>query len=286
MEQRSFGKAVWRIFGPLIIKGIVAFVVECIILTLYMMPRMPEIIATVKTQEQYVAQITELTTEISKYATEIAAISALVTIPILAWMFLRDRKQEKLLALEMGNVVEEKKTALWKYIMVAGICIPFAIGANNILILSNLAEISEAYQEASKVLYTPVFPVQILCVGIIIPIMEELIFRGMIYKRVRSESSAKHAIIYSALFFGLYHGNLIQMIYGMLAGLLLAYLYEKYGSLKAPVLGHVLMNIVVCTITELDGFRWMFAQPVRMGVITVLCAAAASGMFVLIREKI
>jgi membrane protease YdiL (CAAX protease family) len=168
--------------------------------------------------------------------------------------------------------------------LVAGISIPFSLGLNNILILSNLAEYSEAYQEATEALYTPSLPVQIVCVGVIIPIMEEYIFRGVIYKRMRRHATAKRAMISSAIFFGIYHGNSVQMIYAALCGLLLAYLYEKYGSIKAPILAHMLMNIVVCLLTDADGFTWMFSKPIRMALITIGCAALASTVFLEIRK--
>lgn len=287
MQRRSFGKQLWRMIGPLIIKGCVAFVVEIILMSIYLTPQIPEIMGKIKTWDDYVQKSMELSVEFfAKYATQVSAIAALLTIPVLMWMFLRDRKLEKIRTEAQGLSISVKKAPLWKYIMIVGISIPFALGLNNILLLSNLAEVSEAYQEAAKTLYMPSFPIQIICLGIIIPIMEELIFRGLIFKRMSEDISVKRSIIYSALFFGLYHGNAVQIIYGTLCGLMLAYLYEKYHSLKAPVLAHITMNIVACVMTELDGFNWIFAQPIRMGVITVACAAAASSMFVLVKEKV
>ena len=47
---------------------------------------------------------------------------------------------------------------------------------------------------------------------------------------------------------------------------------------------HMTMNILACVVTELSGFAWMLDQPMRMGIITVLCALVASGMFVLIKD--
>lgn len=178
----------------------------------------------------------------------------------------------------------QKKQAFEKYILIVGISIPVALGVNNLLLLSNLSEVSEGYKQASEMLYTPSLPVQIICLGIVIPIMEELIFRGLLFKRLREVMPMVPAVIYSALFFGLYHGNLVQIIYGTICGLLLAYVYEKFGSLKAPVLMHMTMNILACVVTELSGFAWMLDQPMRMGIITVLCALVASGMFVLIKD--
>ena len=45
-----------------------------------------------------------------------------------------------------------------------------------------------------------------------------------------------------ALLFGLYHANLSQFFYAFALGLLLAYVYFYTGSLKAPILLHMLFN--------------------------------------------
>lgn len=286
MQQRSFGKQIWRIFGPLIVKGGIALLIQTIVMSIYLMPHMAELTENVRSQSEYYERVMELQTELLQYSTEITALTALAAIPILFLMFQRDRKREQLRAEQQGTAFAEKRVPAWKYLLVVGVSIPFAIGLNNILMLSNITELSRTYQESAQILYAPPFPIQIICVGIIIPIMEELIFRGLIYKRVREDAPMKYAMIYSAAFFGLYHGNLVQIIYGTLSGLLLAYLYEKFDSLAAPLLAHMAMNVVVCMVTEIGGFNWLFQQPMRMGLITVVCAAVASSMFVLVREKV
>ena len=70
----------------------------------------------------------------------------------------------------------------------------------------------------------------------------------------------------------------------MKLSLMLAYFYEKYGSLKAPMMAHILMNTVAVIMTELDAFRWMFAVPMRMVIITIACAAVGSSMLVFIQK--
>lgn len=194
-----------------------------------------------------------------EYPTEMGAVAAVLTIPFLVMMVKKDG--------EFSN----KKAPLAKYGMIVGISVSVAIGLNNLLLLTNLAEYSEAYQNAAETLYAPAFLVQLLCVGIIYPIMEEYIFRGVIYRRMRAMSTVKKAMVVSSIFFGFYHGNLVQMIYGTVAGLLLTYVYEKYGSLKAPILTHMIMNIVACVLTETNGFTWMFAEPIRVAGITSIC---------------
>ena len=79
--------------------------------------------------------------------------------------------------LKENGVTPQKKAAFEKYILIVGISIPVALGVNNLLLLSNLSEVSEGYKQASEMLYTPSLPVQIICLGIVIPIMEELIFK-------------------------------------------------------------------------------------------------------------
>lgn len=279
MQQRSIVKDMWEVFGPLILKTVVALVVESIIIMVLCMARVAEDLTTAMTQEQIVNIANEITKQMYQYITEISAFSALITIPFLAIMMKNDRNKEK-----KAGFVPNKKAPLKDYLFVIGISIPFSLGLNNILLLSNLAEYSEAYQETSEILYSPSFPVQILCVGIIIPIMEEMIFRGLIYRRMRHNVSMVKAMIFTSLLFGFYHGNSVQFIYALLSGMVLAYLYEKYGSLKAPVLAHMLMNIVSCALTEVDVFTWIFSDMMRVAVITILCAAIASTMFLFIQK--
>lgn len=279
MQQRSVGKYIWEIFSPLLLHMVISFVVEMILILVYYMQHTPELLTLLESEKEVTEQILEMAYSVYQYAVEITAIAALVTIPFLVWMTRKDLKEER-----AAGIIPNKKAPMSKYILVAGISIPFSLGLNNILTLSNLAAYSEAYQEAAEALYAPSLPVQIVCVGVIIPIMEEYIFRGLIYKRMRRYVTAKRAIISSAIFFGIYHGNTVQMIYGALCGLLLAYLYEKFGSIKAPILAHMLMNIVACLLTDVDGFTWMFSNPIRMAVITIGCAALASTVYLGIRK--
>lgn len=269
----------WEIFSPILVHLGVTFLVEMALIMGYYMKSLPELIVAMETEEALMEFVLETTDKVYNYVVEITAIASIAALPILVWMKSRDAKIEK-----ASGIIPNKKAPLSKYFLIAGISIPFAVGLNNLLTLSNLAEYSVTYQETADALYTPALWVQILCLGIIVPITEEYVFRGLIYKRIRRNRSAARAIVSSAIFFGLYHGNSVQMIYGSLCGLLLAYLYEKYGSMKAPVFAHMLMNIVACVLTDLDGFTWMFVKPMRMAVITIVCAAVASTMFLFIRD--
>jgi hypothetical protein len=83
---------------------------------------------------------------------------------------------------------------------------------------------------------------QYLVAAVIIPCMEELIFRGLIFRRMRTYAIFSLAALISAVLFGIYHMNLLQFIYATCLGLLLAYVYEQFRTIFAPILLHAAAN--------------------------------------------
>ena len=86
-------------------------------------------------------------------------------------------------------------------------------------------------------------PLSVVLLGACIlgPVCEELLFRGLLAGRL-ARYGQKPAALVSALLFGLYHANVSQFFYAFALGLLLAYAYFYTGSLKAPILLHMLFN--------------------------------------------
>lgn len=87
-------------------------------------------------------------------------------------------------------------------------------------------------------------PLSVVLLGgcILGPLCEEVLFRGLLAGRL-ARYGQKPAAFVSALLFGLYHVNLSQFCYAFLLGLLLAYAYFYTGTLKMPVLLHILINL-------------------------------------------
>ncbi len=217
--------------------------------------------------------------EISKYMTPIEGISALITIPFLWFMFHKDRIKEK-----VGGYIPNVKAALWKYIGVIMISLALTLGINNLLIISGISESSSDYTETMEALYSSPLPVQFLCLGILIPVCEELVFRGLMFRRLRQSGGFKASAAYSSVVFALFHMNIVQMLYALFLGFVFCYLYEKYGSVKAPILAHVVSNTFSVALTNTDILGWMAEDSMRMGMVTVLCAAISSTAYVLIQR--
>lgn len=81
----------------------------------------------------------------------------------------------------------------------------------------------------------------LLYIAILPPLIEEFIFRGVLFQGFRSCGLFKTAF-FTALMFGLAHGNLNQFMYAFAVGIFLAYLVEASGSVYASMLAHSLIN--------------------------------------------
>lgn len=88
--------------------------------------------------------------------------------------------------------------------------------------------------------------------GILIPMAEELVFRGLCYQRLRQELHCLPAAVLTAVLFALYHGNWVQGSYAFFMGILLALVWEVYGNLTAPWLFHAGANLTAILLTRIS----------------------------------
>lgn len=271
------------VFSPLLIKIIISMAVSMaaagIYSFFYMSDHYDEAIGAMQNQDAMMDLSLTITEHIMQYTTLLEGISALIVIPVMLFLFHRDRRNEKIL-----GIAQNKKASLWKYAGVIGISAVLCIGINNLIMIGNLQAVSAGYEQTSKALYSASLPVQVMSLGVLVPIAEELVYRGVMYRRMRQKAGFIRSAVSASLIFAIIHGNMVQMLYAFLMGMVLCYMYEKYGSIKAPVLGHMVMNLVSIAATESSLYSWMIQQPVRIGVITVICAAAASSIFVLMQR--
>ena len=79
---------------------------------------------------------------------------------------------------------------------------------------------------------------------IIAPILEELVFRGMILKKAKDVFPIIVSNLIQASLFALYHMNLIQGVYTFISGMILGYIVIYYGSIYASILLHSYLNLL------------------------------------------
>nr|WP_300841320.1 CPBP family intramembrane glutamic endopeptidase [uncultured Acetatifactor sp.] len=140
---------------------------------------------------------------------------------------------------------------------------------------------SESYQEVAQSQYAAALPVGLICFGIITPIAEELLFRGIIYSCLRRYMKLFSAMLISAAFFAVYHGNSVQGIYAVVLGLLMAYAYEYFGDFKMSVAVHVLANVLAYVLSSLKLPPALLSWP----ACVVCLACGVAGVWLLNRQK-
>ncbi|MGK0467840.1 lysostaphin resistance A-like protein [Clostridium sp.] len=108
-----------------------------------------------------------------------------------------------------------------------------------------LINIFPSYNEASAAIESNMSSVLgVISVVLIIPILEEVLFRGLIYNELKTHLNIVIAIILQSLIFAIAHGNMLQGIYAFIMGAVVAIIYDKTGSIFAPILFHVMYNLL------------------------------------------
>ena len=84
-----------------------------------------------------------------------------------------------------------------------------------------------------------------LGIGIVGPIMEEMIMRRVILKEMaKATKSMWWGIIISSALFAIIHINPVQIVFAMPAGIFLGWIYCKTGSLLVPICIHIINNTI------------------------------------------
>ena len=83
----------------------------------------------------------------------------------------------------------------------------------------------------------------IIFAGILSPIIEEVLFRGVMLNKLRTYGD-KIAIITTALLFGLFHENFSQFFYAVGLGMMFAYVTLKTGTIKYSIGLHIMINMM------------------------------------------
>ena len=149
-----------------------------------------------------------------------------------------------------------------------------SLGLNVLLALTGFVQISAVYQEVATQQYNIMFGMGAVLFGLISPIAEEIVFRGLVFNRIRRYYPTVAAVIASGILFGVYHGNLVQGVYGSCMGVLLAYVYMRMHSLLIPCLFHATANFVVYALAqnaELHARLFHVTGCVILLTISVIC---------------
>lgn len=119
------------------------------------------------------------------------------------------------------------------------------------------------------------------------PLVEEMIFRGLIRKYLeRAGMGWIMANFVQAILFGVFHQNLVQGIYAAFLGFALGFVAHQYGTLTASMLMHMVYNLLGTLVVDLES---RFLPDVVMGMLILVSvpvtAVAATMIYLQTRER-
>lgn len=80
------------------------------------------------------------------------------------------------------------------------------------------------------------------CVSVLAPVFEEILFRSIVMRELSTCMPVGFAIVIQGILFGLVHGNLVQLVFTSVIGILLGFIYYKTKNLVISILVHLFFN--------------------------------------------
>lgn len=264
--MKKFFKTLWGVFWPVAVYLLTAVVVEIVHSMIFVYRNY------LATGEFDLNEIMDTVTRQSLYSTGVVSIISIIIFTII---IANDRKKYP------EDVEKQHVNIVIAALMASvGAC----LAGNVIISATGITLHDEAFNVINEVIMESSVFSQILVAVILGPVTEELLFRGIVYKRVERSYGFWPALIVSSILFGVMHGNLSQFLYAAMLGILFAYVYHISGSLLLSVVMHVVANATslvmdAVTTSAQDPFR---AETVFLAVGAVLLAG---GLLIMVRKN-
>ncbi len=166
---------------------------------------------------------------------QISLISGLLTLVLLAAFFLLRRKNP---LKESGFHVTRGRSVAWAIALTPLLyaVVIFVIGLLPESWLNDYAEASASLSQTGVLM--------VIATAVVAPLVEEVVFRGLILSRLRRALPGWLSVVITALVFGLCHGHIVWIIYAFALGCVFGLFALKSGSLWPSLCAHVLFNAI------------------------------------------
>ena len=101
---------------------------------------------------------------------------------------------------------------------------------------------------------------------LIAPIVEELLFRGLIFRYSRYALPFWAANIWQALLFGILHMNIVQGVYAFTVGLFLGWICKRGRGIKYSIVLHIIFNILGTFYSGFFSGTTALSYPIFIGI--------------------
>lgn len=126
--------------------------------------------------------------------------------------------------------------------------------------------------------------VEVFVTALLVPVMEELVFRGVVLSSLRRYGIG-FSIVGSALIFGLAHMDPSSVVFATIAGLVFGFLYAKTNNLWLTILIHALNNLIATVGSHTDYLFGNLAGGVDAAIMLLPIAVGILALILLVLTK-
>lgn len=167
-------------------------------------------------------------------------ISSYIAAPLSAWLFLRKLPEET----PVRGKLNLKNAALSVCVCVGMLYIFGYVSEGILWAVSKIFNTTADKLNAVNVMSDQFSTLQyVILICICAPVVEELFFRKFLIKKMLPYGRVP-AVVLSAAVFGLVHCTLSQIPYALALGLVLGYIYLKFGNIYLNIALHAVMNFM------------------------------------------
>lgn len=283
----SMDNKIWRVGGPLFAYLGINFMVELIVYLWIFYNKFKTLdVGAAFNGILYAQQVNE-TEQI--YAVLISGVAAGISIPIFIKMMKNDyeypvNRRHKERNFDAKRYVKGMNRPLLPILVLVGVFATLGLSRLMLMlpidgILGDYSEVKETYEAGNVWL-------QFFVLGIIMPVAEELLFRGIVYSRLKLYYDVTIAAYIAAIVFGVAHFNLVQGLYAFVMGILFTYVYEKSDNILAPAIIHIAANLtsVLTSVNPLSA--WIESHTFIKFVIGVIYTVIFIKMSLILYKKL
>ncbi len=177
------------------------------------------------------------------HAALVSLTAMLLVTPLLYYSYQKDKLKQK------DFFEHGKKAGLLVYLLTCTVSFGLAMGLNILIAAVKLQEIFPEYSQAAEQMYAEHGVIVLLATLVMAPVMEELIFRGLCFGRIRQFTGKGMTVLLTGLLFGIYHMNLVQFVYATVMGVFFALLYERYRDIRVTMAAHFAANLCAVVLS-------------------------------------
>ena len=160
----------------------------------------------------------------------------MTVISILLFMYLNKYEIEKT---KKVYTTEKLKSTLILFIIANIVIYLVSISSKYLLHEFNEQNIVQYFK------HNKITELEVFNIIVVVPIIEEIVFRGLFYKLLRSYFSIVPSMLISSIIFSIVHENILVLIVLFSLGLILCYSYERNKSIIYPIVIHSLFNLLM-----------------------------------------